>query len=100
MGADRRAGIITHNDLARIQSCCRRQGGTECAILRNSLRATSISPPRLPADKATTTFASEATRKRKLMAKLNINGSARDVEVEPETPLLWVIREQVGLTGT
>ena len=36
----------------------------------------------------------------KLMAKLNINGSIRDVEVEADTPLLWVIREQVGLTGT
>src|SRR5216683_726337 len=35
-----------------------------------------------------------------LMAKLNINGSMRDVEVEADTPLLWVIREQVGLTGT
>ena len=34
------------------------------------------------------------------MAKLNINGKSRDVQVEPETPLLWVIREQVGLTGT
>ena len=34
------------------------------------------------------------------MAKLNINGTIRDVEVEPDTPLLWVIREQVGLTGT
>jgi isoquinoline 1-oxidoreductase subunit alpha len=34
------------------------------------------------------------------MAKLNINGSMRDVEVEADTPLLWVIREQVGLTGT
>ena len=34
------------------------------------------------------------------MAKLNINGRVHDVEVEPETPLLWVIREQVGLTGT
>jgi isoquinoline 1-oxidoreductase alpha subunit len=34
------------------------------------------------------------------MAKLNINGTVRDVEAEPETPLLWVIREQVGLTGT
>ena len=30
------------------------------------------------------------------MAKLNINGTARDVEVEADTPLLWVIREQVG----
>ncbi|HET7095852.1 MAG TPA: (2Fe-2S)-binding protein [Casimicrobiaceae bacterium] len=34
------------------------------------------------------------------MAKLNINGKVRDVEVESDTPLLWVIREQVGLTGT
>src|SRR5437899_1963379 len=34
------------------------------------------------------------------MAKLNINGSVHDVAVEPETPLLWVIREHVGLTGT
>jgi isoquinoline 1-oxidoreductase alpha subunit len=32
--------------------------------------------------------------------KLNINGKTRDVNVEGETPLLWVIREQVGLTGT
>ena len=34
------------------------------------------------------------------MAKLNINGKVRDVQVEDDTPLLWVIREQVGLTGT
>ena len=34
------------------------------------------------------------------MAKLNINGKVRDVKVEADTPLLWVIREQVGLTGT
>lgn len=34
------------------------------------------------------------------MAKLNINGKTREVDVEPDTPLLWVIREQVGLTGT
>jgi isoquinoline 1-oxidoreductase alpha subunit len=34
------------------------------------------------------------------MAKLNINGAVHDVEVEPDTPLLWVIREQIGLTGT
>src|SRR5262245_31489222 len=42
----------------------------------------------------------EETRERKLMAKLNTKGSIRDVEVEADTPLLWVIREQVGLTGT
>jgi isoquinoline 1-oxidoreductase subunit alpha len=34
------------------------------------------------------------------MAKLNINGTTRDVQVEEDTPLLWVIREHVGLTGT
>jgi len=34
------------------------------------------------------------------MAKLNINGKIRDIQVEDDTPLLWVIREQVGLTGT
>ena len=34
------------------------------------------------------------------MAQLNINGRNYDVQVENDTPLLWVIREQVGLTGT
>ena len=34
------------------------------------------------------------------MTKLNINGTTRDVEAEADTPLWWVIREQVGLTGT
>ena len=34
------------------------------------------------------------------MATLNINGKSYDVNAEPDTPLLWVIREQVGLTGT
>jgi isoquinoline 1-oxidoreductase subunit alpha len=34
------------------------------------------------------------------MANLNINGKAFDVDVEPDTPLLWVIRENIGLTGT
>src|SRR5437868_14840589 len=34
------------------------------------------------------------------MAKLNINGKRRDVQAEPDMPLLWVIRELVGLTGT
>ncbi len=29
-----------------------------------------------------------------------LNGLSRTVEVEPETPLLWVIRDTIGLTGT
>ena len=34
------------------------------------------------------------------MANLTINGKTIDVDVEPDTPLLWAIRENVGLTGT
>ena len=34
------------------------------------------------------------------MAKLNVNGKSFDIKVEDDTPLLWAIREQVGLTGT
>ena len=32
--------------------------------------------------------------------ELNVNGSSREVDVEPDTPLLWVIRDELGLTGT
>jgi aerobic-type carbon monoxide dehydrogenase small subunit (CoxS/CutS family) len=31
---------------------------------------------------------------------LNINGTSHAVDVEPETPLLWVLRDNLGLTGT
>jgi isoquinoline 1-oxidoreductase alpha subunit len=34
------------------------------------------------------------------MANLNINGKVISVDVEDDTPLLWAIRENVGLTGT
>jgi aerobic-type carbon monoxide dehydrogenase small subunit (CoxS/CutS family) len=32
--------------------------------------------------------------------QLTINGRKRTVEVEPDTPLLWVLRDVLGLTGT
>jgi isoquinoline 1-oxidoreductase alpha subunit len=32
--------------------------------------------------------------------KLNINGKDREVDVAPETPLLWVLRDVLGMTGT
>ncbi|MEM7170342.1 MAG: (2Fe-2S)-binding protein [Pseudomonadota bacterium] len=32
--------------------------------------------------------------------KLNVNGDVVDVEVEDDTPLLWVLREQLKMTGT
>jgi len=34
------------------------------------------------------------------MARFVVNGKPVQVDVEPSTPLLWVLREQVGLTGT
>ena len=34
------------------------------------------------------------------MATLNVNGRVLRHDAEPDTPLLWVLREQLGLTGT
>jgi len=34
------------------------------------------------------------------MAAFSVNGRTHQVDVDPSTPLLWVLREQVGLTGT
>ena len=34
------------------------------------------------------------------MAKLNVNGKVREYNADPGTPLLWVLREQLALTGT
>ena len=34
------------------------------------------------------------------MPHLTVNGKSYDVDADPNTPLLWALREQVGLTGT
>ncbi len=34
------------------------------------------------------------------MLTLNVNGQEHQVDVEPDTPLLWVLRDTVGITGT
>jgi isoquinoline 1-oxidoreductase subunit alpha len=34
------------------------------------------------------------------MARLTVNGVTKDIDVDPTTPLLWALREQLGLTGT
>ena len=34
------------------------------------------------------------------MTKLNINGKEHNLDLEPETPLLWALRDNVNLTGT
>jgi isoquinoline 1-oxidoreductase subunit alpha len=45
-------------------------------------------------------ISSTVIRGGKAMVRLTINGSSIDVDVNSSTPLLWAIREQVGLTGT
>jgi isoquinoline 1-oxidoreductase alpha subunit len=34
------------------------------------------------------------------MTRLNVNAKTIELDAEPETPLLWALREQIGLTGT
>ena len=34
------------------------------------------------------------------MISVTVNGKAYQLDIEPETPLLWVIRDEIGLTGT
>ena len=34
------------------------------------------------------------------MFSLSINGKTHDLDIEPETPMLWVLRDEIGLTGT
>jgi isoquinoline 1-oxidoreductase subunit alpha len=54
----------------------------------------------LPCRNARAVLRSQKSTRGVNMPQLNINGRSHDVDVEPDTPLLWVIREQVGLTGT
>jgi isoquinoline 1-oxidoreductase subunit alpha len=34
------------------------------------------------------------------MTRISVNGKAYEIDVEPDTPLLWVLRDTIGLTGT
>ena len=34
------------------------------------------------------------------MARLTVNGQSHTVDADPDTPLLWVLRDHIGLTGT
>ena len=34
------------------------------------------------------------------MIVLTVNGKRHELDIEPETPLLWVLRDEIGLTGT
>jgi aerobic-type carbon monoxide dehydrogenase small subunit (CoxS/CutS family) len=70
---------------------------------------TRTSPMRLPRQKASSRvdelsrllLPHAAADIRKLqMITLHVNGQAHELDVDPDTPLLWAIREQIGLTGT
>jgi isoquinoline 1-oxidoreductase subunit alpha len=63
------------------------------AVLRSGV--TSLAFPGAKMDSPGT-----VTRGGTAMARLTINGKSIDVNVSPNTPLLWAIREQIGLTGT
>src|SRR6266487_1960866 len=43
-----------------------------------------------------------AQNRRQVMAtyQLNVNGQSKQVDVDPSTPLLWVLREELKMTGT
>jgi isoquinoline 1-oxidoreductase subunit alpha len=34
------------------------------------------------------------------MISLTVNGTRQDLDIEPETPLLWILRDEIGLSGT
>ena len=34
------------------------------------------------------------------MARLTVNGKSHDIDIDPDTPLLWALRDHIGLTGT
>ena len=34
------------------------------------------------------------------MLSLSINGALHELDIEPQTPMLWVLRDEIGLTGT
>jgi isoquinoline 1-oxidoreductase subunit alpha len=48
----------------------------------------------------TTGGAAAASTRSDGMARLNVNGRVHEVDAEADTPLLWALREQLGLTGT
>lgn len=46
------------------------------------------------------TYGKSLIREERGMLTLTINGKSHSVNVEPDTPLLWVIRDTIGMTGT
>jgi isoquinoline 1-oxidoreductase subunit alpha len=67
----------------------RSETGLDCGLARHEVKTKNPVPPR------------HLLRRFKRMAtKFTLNGKAVSVNAEADTPLLWVIRDEVGLTGT
>src|SRR5580704_2855777 len=45
-------------------------------------------------------FPASPTLRRATVITIEVNGTSRQINIEPDTPLLWVLRDVVGLTGT
>src|SRR5207245_4551047 len=70
-----------------------------CGACRR-LRMRTSSPPHVPGSKPVPHV--RAQNRRQVMAtyQLNVNGQRKEVKVDPSTPLLWVLREELKMTGT
>src|SRR5262249_7825432 len=62
----------------------------------------SLSPQRVGGSKPARPVLPDRRTRRAMMAtyQLNVNGGRREVTVDPSTPLLWVLREDLKMTGT
>ena len=61
---------------------------------------TRRAPPGLPADSFRAARRRHAPHRQTSIIALNVNGRDLKADVEPDTPLLWVLRDELGLTGT
>src|SRR5215475_11384632 len=65
------------------------------------MRRTRLSHSRRQAAAFKAGRAIDPRRKRsQRMIVLTVNGQRHELDIEPETPLLWVLRDELGLTGT
>src|SRR5207253_3006110 len=64
------------------------------------LRMRSSSPQLVPGSAPARHVRAQNRREAMATYQLNVNGQSRQVNVDPSTPLLWVLREELKMTGT
>src|SRR5438132_12901426 len=70
-----------------------------CAVCRR-LHMRSLSPQLVSGSKPAPLVRAQNRRPAMATFQLNINGQPKQVNVDPSTPLLWVLREELKMTGT